>query len=690
MSRASLIVSLAVRVAWSTDRSQRWRQVTLVLAALMSVTAMALGAGIVSASQQAAQRILDRTPAVDFASPDAPLHAVVRGGFLDVRQFPVLWLDPRAGDAPVPPGLSRLPDPGTYVVSPALAEAGVADALGWRTSAAGSGVRGTIGDDGLASPSEWYAYARPADGRSLGAGGALAPVAGFGVADATSPQLSVETDPIMPSPLAALFGSLWLLTIPALVALVPAASAGSDVRARRARVLFLLGSRPVDLMALGALETSALVAPAALVAALTCAAAAPHVGHVPVAGIDLRAGDLSIPAGQSAAIALAAVVVAGAVGALRLRPGDPSVRGRSVRRVRWFSAVPLWLAVSGIVAARLFTRPTSVLILLATLVVTTLALPLALPWLVRRAAVPLARLRGVGPWLAGRRLAADARGLARPAATLALLVFVLGAGSGVYLQMTAADAPESSGVYEVGWREPRPGDVASLRDALPGVAVGYRTSSGTAVFDSCEDLARGLADEGCGEPDALVRRARIALGAPVEVAHVVEEVSPDVVAGGAVVLARTGAVSLDEVEAAASHLPAADVAPRGEVAMAAPYIARWCAAALVAAAALLSAGAALAFGNRVLAVSGEDAVLLALGAEPRTVRSVQRWSVAWPMAVAVPAAGAAAVLFTWAASAADLAATATTVILLECAIVVGFAAVLLAALAAVQRRRARR
>lgn len=690
MSRVRLIARLAGRVAWSADRSQRRRQVSLALATLVSVTAMMLGAGVVAASQNSSERVLARTPSVDLVSTTPPIHAVVRGGFLDGRQFPVLWIEPQVDDAPLPPGLARLPEPGTYVISPALAAAGVTEALGWPTSSAGSGPDGSIGIDGLASPSEWYAYARPAEGRTLGAGGALLPVARFGVPDETAPQAAVETDPIIPPVPAALFASVWLLVIPGLLIMVPAASAGSGLRAHRARVLFLLGSRPAELVALGALEVAALVLPVAVVGVVACSVLAPHVGFVPVAGIEVNRGDLSVPAWQQLVVVLACVGVAATVGAVLERPGDPPVRGRARRRVRWSSAVPLGLAVAGIVLSRLFTRPANVAILLVTLVATTLALPLALPWLVRRAGAPLSRLDGVGPWLAGRRLATDARGLARPAATVALLVFVLGAGSGLYLQMTATSPPGGAAVYEVGWRAPLVGDVATVRDALPSASVGYQADDGTVTFESCTELARAFPGNECDEPVALVALAREVLHARVGIGPVAEATGDDVVASSVVVLAPAGTVDLDDVQAAAGSLPAANVAPSGDISMPPPYIARWFAAALVAAALLLSAAATIAFGNRVLAVADEDRVLLALGAGPTTVRSVQRWSLAAPVAIAIPAAGSAAIVFTWAASTADLAVTATGVIALECVAVTVMSAAVLAGLGASQRRAVRR
>ncbi|MCR6688607.1 hypothetical protein [Cellulomonas sp.] len=504
------------------------------------------------------------------------------------------------------------------------------------------------------------------------------------------PQVAVEADPIVPSRPAALFASLWLLVIPGLLIMVPAASSGSGLRAHRARVLFLLGARPVELVTVGALEAVALVLPVAIVGVVACAVLAPHVGFVPVAGIALNSGDLSVAGWQQVLIVLACVGVAAAVGALNQRVGDPTGRGPARRRVRWYSAVPLWLAVAGIVVSRLFTRPASVAIILVTLVVTTLALPLALPWLVRRAGAPLARLAGVGPWLAGRRLATDSRGLSRPAATVALLVFVLGAGSGLYLQMTATSTPSASGVYEVGWRDPQVGDLATIRDALPSASVGYQAEDGAVRFETCQELARAFPGNDCAGPDELVALAQDALRVRVDIGTITEATGDDVVANSAVVLAPPGTAGLDDVQAAASRLPAANVTPSGDITMPPPYLARWFAAALLAAALLLSAAATIAFGNRVLAVADEDRVLLSLGAAPPTVRSVQRWSLAAPVAIAIPAAGTAAIVFTWAASSADLAVTATGVIALECVAAAAMSAAVLAGVATSQRRAAQR
>ncbi|WP_437064758.1 hypothetical protein [Streptomyces sp. enrichment culture] len=76
---------------------------------------------------------------------------------VDGRQHAVVYIEPLTSDAPLPPGLTRWPEPGEAVLSPALLKAGEREGIRTRYGT----LAGTIGVEGLEAPEERFAYIRP-------------------------------------------------------------------------------------------------------------------------------------------------------------------------------------------------------------------------------------------------------------------------------------------------------------------------------------------------------------------------------------------------------------------------------------------------------------------------------------------------------------------------------------------------
>ncbi|MFI8265042.1 hypothetical protein [Streptomyces sp. NPDC085665] len=163
--------------------------------------------------------------------PDAPLLYRPTFDVVDNLQFQVVYLLPLRDDAPLPPGVSAWPQPGQAVLSPALLAAGRDEGIATRYGA----MAATIGEQGLASPGERFAYVRPP--ADLDDTARMWPVTGFG-----APSPSGIGEGLFVKPLYLLIGmAVFMGAIPAAALSVSAARAGSDARDQRTALLGALG-----------------------------------------------------------------------------------------------------------------------------------------------------------------------------------------------------------------------------------------------------------------------------------------------------------------------------------------------------------------------------------------------------------------------------------------------------------------
>ncbi len=134
---------------------RRWRFVTVpVTAAVFMLLALA-ATSIVAMAHREADREAQRL--VSLATKPSPTDLYLVNGF-DVwrdEQYGVAWIEP-AGSAPpvLPPGVSRLPEPGEVVVSPMLDRLASQDP----DLAARYTNRFVLGTEGVRSGDELFAY----------------------------------------------------------------------------------------------------------------------------------------------------------------------------------------------------------------------------------------------------------------------------------------------------------------------------------------------------------------------------------------------------------------------------------------------------------------------------------------------------------------------------------------------------
>ncbi|MFD4590927.1 ABC transporter permease family protein [Streptomyces rubiginosohelvolus] len=271
------------RAAGRGSADGRIRFVALTIATCVLAVTLAAAVAAWATYDERTERGAARTPVLrlhDGQTPEeAPLRIQLYVDDVHDQQVEVIYVEPMIADAPLPPGVSRWPGPGEAVLSPSLAADGVEDRYGR--------VVGSIAPEGLASPGERYAYARPADG-TLAADHALL-ATGFGSKDAGGFGDLATVRPL------SVFLSLLIamLGLPAGLFAVVATRLGAAGRDRRTALLGALGGgrRQVALLSTGEAAPAlllgvALTAPV-LGAALVTDLRIPFVGYV-LAASDMR------------------------------------------------------------------------------------------------------------------------------------------------------------------------------------------------------------------------------------------------------------------------------------------------------------------------------------------------------------------------------------------------------------------
>lgn len=652
-----IILRLAVRLAWSPDTRQRWRQVSVSASAVLAAFLPLAGVALIGASQQAQAVVTARSP-VWGVPGNATLEVSLRGMTVEGRQFPVVWLNPAVGHesdlALIPPGLSTLPGPGEAVLSPGLISAGFDAAdFGLADSAAGSGPNGSIGPAGVVSLSEGWIYARPGQDRTLGQGGALLPTLGYG---SGGERASLEAEPDVPLGGSMTVMALWLVILPALVLLMTGSRAMSPARLARATVLHRLGVSRTAIRVMLAVETASILLPGLLVGAIVWVLVSSGVRHVPLTGATLHAGALALSPWRMLVVVLGALLLGTVAGSL-VRPGR-GIRHRS-RPASTFQLVPLAMSLLMMGASQLFewNSSTRQVLLFGGLLLTFVTLPLAVPALVARAGQVLALSRNAARWLAGRRLAYSSATLARPAIIVGLLVFIAGGAFAMYAQMTTLEAEQRVQApvttFNVSWRDPQPGDYEYAVTRLQGLSilpVTERGSDAALLVPTCsqlEPLAASLGVSACDASGAptpqLVQASREALGLELGVGTVGTPSTE--VASTLLAFDATNQWDQREVmQALADRLPAVNISISSATASI-PRTVGWLIAGWALATFILTATMMREIGDRAITAITSDAHVIQLGLLPGEVRRVQRWTLLGPLIAAVPLGYAGAVAY---------------------------------------------
>jgi hypothetical protein len=367
----------------------------------------------------------------------------------DLRRVDVAAEGP---DAPVPPGLDRLPGPGEVAVSPALRRlldetaddpAVLADRLPGQVVA-------TVGRDALAAPDDLVAFVghRPDELQARPDGD---PRAG---ADGTIRVRSIESAPISRGltremRIVFVIGGVGLL-IPIVVFVATATRLAAARREQRLAAMRLAGATQRQVGAIAAVEAAIAALGGTAVGFGGFFALRPWLARIPFDGSSFYPSDLRLSWAWAATIAVGvpALAVAAAIVSVRRLRISPLGVTRRAERARP-TPRPLLLVAAGLVGlvgatlwARTSTSETAESYAIgAAFVVTIFGLTLSGPWLTALAARGIARIgRRTPSLLAARRLEDNPAAGFRAISGIVLAVFVGTVFSGLAASLLAANA----------------------------------------------------------------------------------------------------------------------------------------------------------------------------------------------------------------------------------------------------------
>lgn len=451
------MIGLSLRLALSGGRETALRLFITVAGVGLGVALILLSLSLEPALERRMWRSAQRAEFID--SPEVAaratghelLIAVTHDRYRD-HEITLVHLARRGDNAPVPPGLQRLPRVGEVFASPALADllsrsggSGLAARLG------GDWARLGVGDDALIFREELVAWLG-VEPRLLDNARARS-VSSFPL---PAPAVSLLGSKL-PLRLGAALGAVGLL-VPIFIFVGVMTRLGAAVRERRLAVLRLLGATPPQARLLATGEAAVVSVLGTSLGVALFFALRPLAAKVPLAGAAWLPTDFAPPAAAFAVVFLlvSAMSVIGTL--ISLRRLEISPLG-VVRRGRAKDPSPVrfgFLVVGGtglLIAAvwGSFLDPGSLIVVGAvSLGLVTIGLPVLGPWACSKAAALLTSRSRAVLLLAGRRLKADPSSAFRASSGVMLGVFVAtlfyGYASGNLGELPTADLPGATDV----------------------------------------------------------------------------------------------------------------------------------------------------------------------------------------------------------------------------------------------------
>lgn len=668
-----MIARIAANLAFNRAPEHRWRQAAVPVAAAVFMLSILSVAGVLLLLQREADRVEQRTALLSTERSPEDLFLLIGDDVWRGQQFPVLWIDPAGSEASaLPPGVSQLPKPGQAVVSPALS----------RLASENPSLMAryedhlVIGQEGVRSGNELFAYVRVPQGRSLGAEDSTMRAESFGRPQ-TGPGASIALDfgYLPPQPLVA--GVFAFLVVPGTIALIVGVSSASGVRDRRFAVLRWVGARGRTLATLAVIETLILALPGLVAATVLLGLVAPRLETVPFTGHETIRGDLRLPwwvllGGLGVGLtvtAIASVVVATVRHYGRARPRPTS--GRAV--VTPLRVAPLCLGLAAMALGSALQGDAQANLKLAGIALAVVGVPLALPGMLRAVGGGLVRLGPVPASIAGRGLQWDPVRTSRPFLGVAALIVIALAGSGVISLVNHTEAPlVPDGVARtvtVEWPDAQRGDASRLASALGsglvipkregqaherggedhgahGQGEGHSHGQATTVGATCPQLSEYFPGSECDRraplqmPEEMERKfVRVAALGPANARVDLVPANELIYTDTAVVLDTGPLAALeDRVRSAAmQNLPAPYVDSPLAAVYAPSELVPWLVGGIIVSAITLAIACLISLVDRLLGARKYHAHLLGLGVSPRRLTALEAWLFATPYAAVVVA-----------------------------------------------------
>ncbi len=658
------VARVAFLLAMQRSSLAAWRRATMTVCGFVLVAASGLVLSLWSAASIRQDIAHDRWPVV-AAAGEAGTRMLDYGPVVGGRQFPLFWVEPLAADAPVPPGLRRLPEPGTIVLSPALNEALGPDVVGrfGLESASVDGRPELIDPTGLAGPDEFIAYARPPSGRTLEPAPRSVEVSAFG---ATRPMTPLGLGYGPDSPASVLLGGLALLSVPALYLVWVSVGSGAHSRDARLATLFEIGASRGTRRAIVFLEAVIQSIVGVVLGAGVWYGVLTRLPGIPVAGLPYFRGDLDVALPWIVGVATIALVVIGLLAVVQSSTGRVGARASGRRRIpRRLATVmrvgALCLVVVLVALAQTRSYPESAQYWQLAVIIAVCTQPLTLPLYIDLLGRWVRRRDNATTWLAGRRMVHSPARLARPAFALAGLVLVGVIGISIAAVRSAAStasAASDPAVISLNWVDATVGDVGSLRRALPGAAVLslVELPDGRAQLSvpSCADVLALLSESSCDGaiPDSIGERLNAQMARMIGFAPTVT-VDPSVEVDGHapvddVIIMGSAAESGEEL-----YVRVLPIANRvlgvtnlsGGRFLQFTEDARRAGAAAAFAAAIVFLSALVLLGDRSILLASENEALDVLGLAPKEQRRITFLEIALPALASIAAGGTVGTLF---------------------------------------------
>lgn len=669
-------IRIAIGLACSKMPEHRWRRVAVPISAAVFMVLVLASSSVVLMVHRESERVMQRTALLAEEPSPSDVDLITGDDMVGGKQFLVVHIEPAGSKEPVlPPGMSKMPEPGQSVVSPALDRLAASDP----DVAQRYPNRSVLGLQGLQSESELLAYIRVPEGRDM-PGDLVKDLSGetqsvrvqaFGKPSSTDSVY--DLDPLLspPSVGEAMAGVIGFLVAPGLMVLTVGFATASNVRDRRFEVLHWIGAPTLTLAALAVLETMVLALPGLIAAVILWAAASPLLGRVPWVGHDVLRGDLGLPwwlLGMCLVAGLiTTAVVAIAVTAVRRRIGAqprPTYQRVDITPLR---AAPLGVALAAFMIGWPVRGPVGGMLNIGAIIATMIGVPLVFPGVLRAVGRALGRLGSVSIQIAGRGLEWYPTRTARPFLGVAtLLVIVLASSGYVALARNIETAVQSTwgtegvqGVF-VEWLDPRPDDLTRLASDLgTALVVPFDESShehghahdksheqAMILGSTCSNLANYFSGASCqpGSPYELSEGMEQELS---EILSIVTHASNQEVqlgpaeevatSGSALVISNSSLRNLEDRTrtAAMRELPAPYIYSKFQDDMQTSPLVAWIAGGIAVAAFALAIACFVSLVDRLLGIRDHRRQLLKLGISTGQLAKIDAWQFAAPYSVVV-------------------------------------------------------
>ena len=625
------------------------------------------------------ERVIQRTALLAEKPSPSDVDLITGDDVADGEQFLVVHMEPAGNKDPVlPPGMSKMPEPGQTIVSPALDRLASSDSNVARRYP----NRSVLSVQGIQSESELLAYIRVPEGRNM-RGDLVKDLSGetqavrvqaFGRPSDT--DFVYDLDPLSPPPSVgeATAGVVGFLVVPGLIILAVGFATASNVRDKRFEVLHWIGAPTRTRASLAVLETMVLSLPGMIAAVLLWAVVSPLLGRVPWVGHDVLRGDLGLPwwlLGISLAIGLTTTaVVAIAVTAVRrgteVQP-RPTYQRTNITTLR---AAPLGVALAAFIIGWPVRGPVGAMLNIGAIIATMIGVPLVFPGVLRAVGRVLGRLNSIPVQIAGRGLEWYPIRMARPFLGVATLLVIILASSGYVSLARNAEATvqpiegteDLQGVF-VEWLDPHSDDHGRLANKLSTALVvpfseasrdhehhGHTHSQpherAMILGATCSDLAKHLSSAACapGSPYKMADGMEQELSQIVSIAtHATDQevqLAPAEqveASGSALIMGNSPLKHLeDRVKTAATlELAAPYVYSESQDNMQMSPLVAWIAGGVVVAVVVLAIACFVSLVDRLLGLRDHRRQLLKLGISTGQLAKIDAWQFAAPYSVVV-------------------------------------------------------